>query len=186
MKNFTKEPLTLKMPATGLLVHGAQTMSPEWHVYDFETINSAKDGTYFCRLTKDCLPEFSFTSRVRNKFESLVGIAKCHPEDENNPELGKKLAQSRLISMIYSTFHELVWKSMIKLSEALEILKTKHGLQYESRQALVANNSRPKVKVRPKTKAKAKAKAPNKPKAKAQAKPKAKAPAKPKAKKAAK
>jgi len=152
----------------GLLVHGAQTMSPERHVYDFETINSAKDGTYFCRLTKDCLPEYYFTTRARNKLESLVGIAKCHPEDIDNPELGKKLAQSRLISMIYATFHELVWKSMIKLSEALDILKTKHGLQYESRQALVANNSKPK----------AKAKSP----AKAQAKPKAKAPDKPKAK----
>ena len=43
-----------------------------------------------------------FVFRVlRNRRDSLRGVAKCHPNDEFNFEVGKKLAKARLLDNYY-------------------------------------------------------------------------------------
>ena len=52
-----------------------------------------------------------FVFRVlRNRRDSLRGVAKCHPNDEFDFEVGKKLAKARLLDNYYHIQHYIFQK----------------------------------------------------------------------------
>lgn len=71
-----------------------------------------------------------FVFRVlRNRRASLRGVAKCHPNDEFDFEVGKKLAKERLLDNYYriqnDIFREVIKRIRHKLNDMSHILPKK-------------------------------------------------------------
>lgn len=66
---------------------------------------------------------------VRNRRDGLCGVAKCHPNDEFDFEVGKKLAKERLLDNYYriqnDIFREVIKRIRHKLNDMSHVLPKK-------------------------------------------------------------
>lgn len=61
-----------------------------------------------------------FVFRVlRNRRDSLRGVAKCHPNDEFDFEVGKKLAKERLLNNYYIIQSNIFWEVIKRVHRKL-------------------------------------------------------------------
>ena len=69
-----------------------------------------------------------FVFRVlRNRRDSLRGVAKCHPNDEFDFEVGKKLAKERLLDNYYKIQNDISQEVIKRISHQLNnMVRTFH------------------------------------------------------------
>lgn len=69
-----------------------------------------------------------FVFRVlRNRRDSLRGVAKCHPNDEFDYEVGKKLAKARLLDNYYKIQNDISQEVIKRISHQLNnMVRTFH------------------------------------------------------------
>ena len=69
-----------------------------------------------------------FVFRVlRNRRDSLRGVAKCHPNDEFDFEVGKKLAKARLLDNYYKIQNDISQEVIKRISHQLNnMVRTFH------------------------------------------------------------
>lgn len=56
---------------------------------------------------------------LRNRRDSLHGVAKCHPNDEFDFEVGKKLAKERLLNNYYIIQSNIFWEIIKRVHRKL-------------------------------------------------------------------
>ena len=62
-----------------------------------------------------------FVFRVlQNRRDSLRGVAKCHPNDEFDYEVGKKLAKARLLDNYYKIQNDISQEVIKRISHQLD------------------------------------------------------------------
>ena len=64
---------------------------------------------------------------LRNRRDSLRGVAKCHPNDEFDYEVGKKLAKARLLDNYYKIQNDISQEVIKRISHQLNnMVRTFH------------------------------------------------------------
>lgn len=64
---------------------------------------------------------------LRNRRDSLRGVAKCHPNDEFDFEVGKKLAKERLLNNYYKIQGNISWQVIKRIHHKLnDMFRTFH------------------------------------------------------------
>lgn len=72
-----------------------------------------------------------FVFRVlRNRRDSLHGVAKCHPNDEFDFEVGKKLAKERLLNNYYIIQSNIFWEVIKRVHRKLNGILRSSRVRY--------------------------------------------------------
>lgn len=78
---------------------------------------------YIIRFNHTCICVIRFINPITHNIQHVKGVAKCNPDDKNDPKFGCKIAKSRAKRIMYKWYLNYISKIMI------EVVNKYHNLE---------------------------------------------------------
>ena len=92
------------------------------YMIDFKHINTLNQKSTTCRLYKICQATDLDAIKIGNKYYKLYreGFANCHPKDNFQKKIGRKIALTRTIFDFDEKFRKNIWENYLKKTNPIK------------------------------------------------------------------